>query len=282
MIPGGKKAQVWARLLADRLFRLSTPFRQVNPDAVLVFGCPKSGTSAVAHLLADAGALKATVDIPTFWQTPAADVLEGRISIDTLLSQHKAYFSRDLIKEPGLTAIMDTLVSRLEAKKVVFVVRDPVTTVRSILQRRGVPGHLTALTSAQRLQLSKRNWHWTYDWPYKCEPHEPAWLSGRHYVEGLAMLWQSSVDALVRTQGQGASPVVIRYEDFIEGKQAVIHQTLEALGVEVKVDISSALDRQFQPAGDHSKPVQDFFGPDNFDRIIDATHAGREMFNYSA
>ena len=75
---------------------------------------------------------------------------------------------------------------------------------------------------------------------------------------------------------------MVRYEDFIEGKQAVINQTLEALGVEVKVDISAALDRQFQPAGDHSKPVRDFFGDDNFARIKDATHTGCEIFNYSA
>ena len=106
----GSHPNKWVKLIYDRLFRLQTPFLTQNSDAVWVFGNPKSGTSVIAELLAIGGGWSATVDIPTLWRTPVSDVRKGLSSAQALVEHHQAYFSRDLIKEPGLTVIMDRLV----------------------------------------------------------------------------------------------------------------------------------------------------------------------------
>ena len=271
----------WRALLADRLLRLSSPVRTVNRNAILVFGCQKSGTSAIASLMAEAGGLSSTVDIPALWRTPVRDVMEGKRRVEDLLDHHRAYFSRGLIKEPGLTLIMPEIVSAMGARKVVFVVRDPYDTVRSILQRRNVPGNLDGLTGDLERRLNKAHWHWTYDWPHRYRPTKPLCFENRHYVEGLAAMWQWSVEAFQKTVAAGHDVEVVRYEDFLGNKQGTIEAVLSVMGVDVKHDIAPFLDVNFQPKGDHSISVPDFFGGDNLARISAVTEAGRNYFNYS-
>jgi len=278
--PGHSPSNKWVQLLADRALRMSSPFVRPNSDAVCVFGCPKSGTSAVSALLAKAGGLSVTVDIPPLWRTPVWEVHAGQRSAASLIRHHRAYFSRDLIKEPALTTIMDDLLPALGAQKVVFVIREPKSTVRSILQRRGLPGNAEQLSPKQWSQVYKGSWHWTYDWPYRYSPQVPPWLKDRTYVEGLATLWQWGVDALERTQALGWDPLVVRYEDFLDDKLETIHSTLASLDIPVKMDVSPFLDRQFQPKGNHSVSLPDFFGLDNLSRIESITKTGRHRFNY--
>ena len=277
----GSHPNKWVKLIYDRLFRLQTPFLTQNSDAVWVFGNPKSGTSVIAELLAIGGGWSATVDIPTLWRTPVSDVRKGLSSAQALVEHHQAYFSRDLIKEPGLTVIMDRLVEELELQKVVFVVRDPRTNIRSLLQRRGVPGNMETLTPELRLRLCKSNWHWTYDWPYRNERKEPHWLRDRQYIDGLAAQWQSGVDALECVREMGVEPLVIRYEDFLLDKESTITEALEKMGSSARVDFGPYMDVQFQPKGDHSMPLDVFFGEANLERIERATKKGVGLFNYS-
>lgn len=271
----------WKALLADRWLRMSAPFKSLNPNAVLVFGCPKSGTSAIGSLMAKSADLDATIDIPTLWRTPARDVLEGRITAAQLLRQHKPYFSKGLVKEPGLTLIMPEVVEAMKASRVVFVVRDPFETIRSILQRRNVPGDLETLTPAQRERVHSGHWHWVYDWPYRYQPRQPAWLEGRQYVEGLATYWQWTVEAHRRTVDAGFNVEVVRYGDFLRDKQGEIESTLRRLGLEPVHDISEFVDVSYQPKGDHSMTLEEFFGGRNMERIATITEDGRSFFNYS-
>ena len=192
--------------------------------------------------MAEAGGLSSTVDIPTLWRTPVRDVMEGKRRAEDLLDHHRAYFSRGLIKEPGLTLIMPEIVSAMGARKVVFVVRDPYDTVRSILQRRGVPGNLDGLTGNLERRLNKGHWHWTYDWPHRYRPTKPLCFENRHYVEGLAAMWQWSVEAFQKTVAAGHDVEVVRYEDFLGNKQGTIEAVLSVLDVGVKHDIAPFLD----------------------------------------
>lgn len=280
MIPGGSRRAKWGRLLDDRLFRLSKPLRRVNPDAIHVFGCQKSGTSAVAQLTAMAGGLSATVDIPTIWRTPVSDIVRGEASVKGLVEAHRPYFSRELVKEPGLAPILDEVAGHIGLQKVVFVVRNPTTNVRSILQRRGVAGDLPELRVEDVAAMLKGNWHWTYDWPHVYRPQAKFWSEGRHYVEGLGALWSSCVAAMERAEKNGVEVHVVRYEDFVKDKRGTVERILAEFGRPVRQDVSAHVDVRFQPKGDHSISVEDFFGADNLARLEDVTRPGAQLFGY--
>ena len=280
MIPGGSRRAKWGRLLDDRLFRLSKPLRRVNPDAIHVFGCQKSGTSAVAQLTAMAGGLSATVDIPTIWRTPVSDIVRGEASVKGLVEAHRPYFSRELVKEPGLAPILDEVAGHIGLQKVVFVVRNPTTNVRSILQRRGVAGDLPELRVEDVAAMLKGNWHWTYDWPHVYRPQAKFWSEGRHYVEGLGALWSSCVAAMERAEKNGVEVHVVRYEDFVKDKRGTVERILAEFGRPVRQDVSAHVDVHFQPKGDHSISVEDFFGADNLARLEDVTRPGAQLFGY--
>jgi hypothetical protein len=280
VIPGGSRRSKWARLLGDRLFRLSKPIRRVNPDAIHVFGCQKSGTSAVAQLTAMAGGLSATVDIPTMWRTPVTDIVRGEATVKDFVETHRPYFSRELVKEPGLAPILDQVAGQIGLRKVVFVVRNPLTNVRSILQRRGVVGDRPELQAEEVAAMLKGNWHWAYDWPHVYRPEAKFWSEGRHYVEGLGTLWSSCVAAMQRAEKMGVEVHVVRYEDFVKDKRGTVEGILAEFGRPVRQDVSAHVDVRFQPKGDHSVSVEDFFGATNLAMLEEATRTGAHFFGY--
>jgi len=280
VIPGGPSSNKWLRLLGDRLFRLSKPFRHVNPHAIHVFGCQKSGTSAVAQLTAMAGGLSATVDIPTIWRTPVTDIIRGRSTLEGLVETHRPYFSQELVKETGLAPILDQVAGHIGLQKVVFVVRDPLTNVRSILQRRGLAGDLPGLSEEEVTRLLNGNWHWTYDWPRVHRPEPRFWSEGNHHVDGLGILWSSCVKAMQRAEKNGVEVHVVRYEDFVKDKRGTVESILTQFGRPVKKDVSAYVDVQFQPKGDHSVSIEDFFGEDNLARLRHVTREGARRFDY--
>jgi len=280
VIPGGSRRDKWARLIQDRLFRLSKPWRRVNEDAIHVFGCQKSGTSAVAHLTALAGGLSATVDIPTIWRTPVSAVVKGQLEVEDLIQTHRPYFSRDLVKEPTLAPIMDEVAASIGLRKVVFVIRDPETNVRSRLQRCGLAGDLEDFSADDVQHILKESWHWTYDWPYRYKAQSRFWSGDRHYVEGLGILWCSCVEAMQRATQQGVDVHVVRYEDFERDKQGTVEGILEAFNRPVCQDVSPHLNVRFQPKGNRSISIEAFFGERNLARLnaITASHLG--LFGY--
>lgn len=280
MIPGGSRRSKWARLLGDRLFRLSKPIRRVNPEAIHVFGCQKSGTSAVAQLTAMAGGLSATVDIPAMWRTPVTDIVRGEATVKDFVETHRPYFSRELVKEPGLAPILDQVAGQIGLRKVVFVVRNPLTNVRSILQRRGVAGDRPELQAEEVAAMLQGNWHWAYDWPHVYRPEAKFWSEGRHYVEGLGTLWSSCVAAMQRAEKEGVEVHVVRYEDFVKDKRGTVEGILAEFGRPVRHDVSAHVDVRFQPKGDHSVSVEDFFGATNLARLEGATRTGAHLFGY--
>ena len=68
------------------------------------------------------------------WRTPVTDIVRGEATVKDFVETHRPYFSRELVKEPGLAPILDQVAGQIGLRKVVFVVRNPLTNVRSILQ----------------------------------------------------------------------------------------------------------------------------------------------------
>ena len=128
--------------------------------------------------------------------------------------------------------------------------------------------------------MMKGNWHWTYDWPYAYRPQAKFWSEGRHYVEGLGFLWSSCVAAMQRAEENGVKVHVVRYEDFVKDKRGTVERILADFGRPVRQDVSAHVDVRFQPKGDHSISVEDFFGAANSAMLEEVTRSRAHLFGY--
>ena len=227
----------------------------VNPGPVIVLGNQKAGTSAIAQLLADHCGLSKTVDNPELWPPTMVRILSGRDTLSAFARRHPRPFSRDLIKEPHLTFLHPQLRELCPRARYVFVVRDPRSNIRSILNRLGVPGHLPAF----RVEDYEMPEYWkdVFDPRIWGSDHE-------HYIGVLSDRWRRSAQVYLR---QPEEMILLRYEDFLQAKARSIEELAHRLRLTPVHDISGEVDTQFQPRGDHSVPLPVFFGPRNIGMI---------------
>ncbi len=266
-----------------RLYRIRESLRdswqalraQPHEDPVFVLGTQKSGTSAIAGLLGIATGLPAAIDLKRDLDyARAPEVAEGRRPFSAFLRRHAAAFACPIVKEPNLTFLVSFLLGRWPQARLVFVVRDPVQTVRSVLDRLGLPGELDRLEPS-RLEGLPRSWSAVLDSRW-CEhaiaggdPDRPLF----HPVEELARRWRIAREVARSTQQARPDRThLIEYERFRVAKEASIAALAVQLGLEVRDrdGLAAAVDRPFQPPGAAAAmPPARFFGP-NLERLISA------------
>ncbi len=239
--------------------KMVSPFVQINKRPIFVLGNQKSGTTAVAALLALYGGRSATLDI---LHVPADILLKlhsGKLPVWDFVKQNKLDFSRAIIKEPWLTFFSSEIYRYFPASRVVMIVRDPRDNIRSILNRLELPGDLEVLGTSV-LEACPPPWRLVLD---------SSWLgvSGNTYVEMLAARWNLAADAYLKNVDE---MILIKYEEFIADKIGVIGSLAKRLSIPYVNDISSKIDFQFQPAGDHNGASESFFGQQNL-RLINRT-----------
>ena len=258
------------------LFRpvLVTASRALKPcislnthDPILVLGNQKTGSTAIAELLAQYGSLWATTDLHPL-QSPAAQIENEPASVACLIQRLRYYFRRDLIKENELTAATDSLLEVLPQARPVFVVRHPVHNIRSILDRVSLPGRPLPF---EDLGLSENGWERIvrgHDYGIEAEDH----------ITSLALRWCRTTTIYLRHSDRLH---LVRYEDFMSDKLGTINALATQLGVEPKEDIRPLLDVPFQPRGDHrSTPPSDFFSAQALDIIHERCNDGMSALNY--
>jgi hypothetical protein len=227
-------------------------------------GNQKSGTSAIAHLLARFGGLTKTVDIPETWWPALGELLSGRLGLQDLANRHPHRFASDLIKEPNLTFLYAQVRDLHPDGSFLFVVRDPRDNVRSMLNRIKVPGHLSSLDLA-RTEVSS-HWRPVFDPDLWSLP-----TGSSHYVEVLAARWNRAADVYLEHREE---MLLVRYEDFLADKAGMIQGLALRLGVPQRNMLGGGLDIQYQPRGQHGISWMEFFGSRNLLRI-ENTCAGR-------
>lgn len=241
-----------------------------NPAPIFILGHQKSGTSAVAALLGELTGRSVTIDLLNEDRWPTyAKVAAGEMPFERFVRRNRLDFSREIVKEPNLTFFHSELAERFPAARFAIVVRDPRTNVKSVLDRLGLPGHGDAL-SKQQVRALRHGWKLMLD---------PSWLGldARNYVELLAQRWNLCAGVYF---GRPGAMRLVRYEDFCAAKLETLESLATDLGLECRHDIRMRLDRQFQPAGSRTVPVEEFFGVDNLARIENTCKEGMRRLEY--
>jgi hypothetical protein len=213
----------------------------VNPEPILVLGNQKSGTSAITALLGEATGLTYSIDVFCFFGDAERKLLKGEADFGAFVEKACYRFSKDIVKEPSFIAFYDKLTSRFPSAAFVFVVRNPIDNIRSILDRLNLPGDRTCLTERHWEHVAETSSNWRMILEGTLYGHE-----GGDYIETLARRWKKSARLYLSNRESFEG---IAYETFNQSKEEQIFELAHRLGLEVKNHISDQVDVQYQPKG---------------------------------
>jgi len=265
---------VLGRELRDIGYRAMNVLSRVNPRPLFVLGNQKSGTTAIAALLAEATGRSVTLDLarevwnPTFHKIPS-----GELSFEDFVARNRWGFSREIVKEPNLTLFHPELVRSFPEATFLFVLRDPRDNIRSLLNRLNLRGDLDTLPEAAwsaANPLSTPGWGVVFDARWRGIP-------GEHYIDRLAHRWRFCLEVYL---ANAARMQLCRYEDFNLDKAGKIAEVAESLGYPVVGDLAGRVDYPFQPGGDKSSVWAEFFGLENQARIETICADGMRAMDY--
>lgn len=239
------------KLIGERLRALAA---RPNPRPLFVFGNQKSGTTAIAALLAAATGRRATLDFAGAAEPFIGKLLRRETGLDAFVRANAWAFSADIVKEPNLTFTAPALMEHFGVKRAVFVIRHPHDNIRSILDRLKLPGDLGRLDVAR--VKANRTWR-------SALAGADLGLQPDHYVATLARRWLRAVEIFNAARGYFE---LITYRDFNGDKSMTIARLARALDMDAAHDIAPFAERPFQPRG-IPRAAEEFFGADNLSRI---------------
>lgn len=245
-------------------------FASINETPIIILGNQKSGTSAIAHLLADHGNLSKTIDIPEMWQPTLSLLLSNPKNLYKFIHNNRLAFSKEVIKEPNLTFLFHYLVKYFSNARYILVVRDPRDNIRSMLNRVKILGNLK--------NFDITSYSISENWKILFNSH--IWgINATHYIEILSERWNITVDVYLNNQQR---VYLAQYEDFIKDKVGYIGDLAANLGIHKKRDIRQLVDIQYQPRGkDRNVSWEKFFGQENLNRIERICASRMKKFGYS-
>lgn len=243
---------------------------KINENPIFLLGYQKAGTTAISVLFSEATGLSVTAELKKQLIKPQyKEVYQGDLDFKIFLNINKVDFSKQVIKENYLIFYFKQLSERFPHAKYVYIVRDPRDNIRSILNRLHLLGNQQKKSDLKNLPLV-----WT-------QFLENEWLTGiesDNYIEALAHSWQKAADIYKQYENK---MLLIRYEDFIKEKTKIINQMCNALTCEIKKDISSIVDVNYNITGNKNVEWDKFYGKTNLERINEICAEGMKFFNYA-
>ncbi len=195
----------------------------VNETPILVLGNQKSGTTAIAALLAERAGLSVTWDLTMHDHTLIVEVYKGRAAFEEFVQKNRYGFSKQVIKDCTLTFLYDSLKERFPRAQFVMVMRDPRDNIRSILDRLELPGDQTKLDPARYEEMAE-GWKLVVDGTWMG-------INSENYIDSLAARWNRAARIYLEHQ---EAVKLIRYEDFMQGKVEAIDSLVSRLGEDRK------------------------------------------------
>lgn len=243
-------------------------------DMVIVAGMPKSGTTVIAKLLGEA--IGKSVCSDPFYQLDTMkvnfrnDLYDGKLALRALWSRYKKVFSGIVIKDPNFAFLIQEIKTTFPEAKLVFIVRDPRDNIRSILNRLKLPGD----PNNANLEVIRKYTAW-----FNLLAGKVPYIQGENYIEVLSWRWKKVAETFLEFQREG---IEIRYEDFCKNKNNAILDLGRKLGFTELSDVSHLVNIQYQPKGDTSVNLEEFFGKKQLDVIERITGSVLREFGYEA
>ncbi len=230
-------------------------FIRIEEEPIIILGNQKSGTSAITHLLADCSGFSKTVDIPPSWPPYAQKLITGEEKLQDLVKKHPIYFSRKVIKEPNLTFVSEQVLEQFPQGKFIFIVRDPRSNIRSLLNRKNIPGNLSHLGNYEEEVYNMGS--------ILCD--EDLWGGkNENYIGVMSYRWKLAIDNFLKNKDKF---YLVRYEDFVKNKKGYIEKMAYDLHLPVLQDIGKKVNLQYQPKGNSNINFLEFFGKSNLEVI---------------
>ena len=254
------------------LLNIFKPLRSGKKN-VIVTGMQKSGTTAIAKLLGFA--TDEVVCSDPFYRLfrrngfdPRPDLYSGDITLKQLWKKQQHFFPGTIIKDPDFVFLLPQIRAMFPKAKIVFIIRDPRDTIRSILNRLALPGN----PAEKALNLDDIPVAWR-DYIVGKSPS----ITGKNYIEILAKRWLMTTAVYFENEGHCLQ---IKYEEFYADKSEAIRKLAGKLGYESLHDIGHLVDVQYQPRGNPGVDWGDFFGHESLGAIEEITRPMLERLGY--
>lgn len=189
--------------------------------SVLVLGHQRSGTSAIASLLAEAAELHLVDDPPWTFTRKVRQIYGNLAGINHYLNAHRADIEAGVLKAPSLTPLAPALQTLLPHVRFVAVVREPKDTIAAVLEWRRY----------RDPQQGPGFW-------------DQAWMGIKNEdrIAALAHRWMFYHACLTKL----SDPIWIRYYLFSKDKASTIADAVRQLGIKPKNCVSDLADQQFK------------------------------------
>lgn len=257
------------RPLAALRSRLSTPLDFATADPIVVLGNQKTGSSAIAGLLAARTGVSLAADLEDAW-TREFELAQNRAMLDLFIQKNRYTFRHAIVKENSLTLAADGLFDTMPKARGVFVVRHPVDNIRSILDRLTWPGDPRPVES---LKEAPATWQQVFNlglWGVDVADH----------ISALAHRWRLTTEAVLRNRPRG---FVVRYEDFDHNKLGTIDLLATDLALNDREPIDHLLDHAFQPRGSRrNDSVHTVFSDETLNAIVQICSEGMRTLGYDS
>jgi hypothetical protein len=245
-----------------------------SQEKIILLGNQKSGTTAIAALLAQATGESVTLDFKSAiydmeWQ------LVNRMKVadfSDFVFQYRKEFRSRIIKEPSLTLFYDDLHDIFPNWKFSFIIRNPFQNIRSILNRLQIPGDLD--------QIEFDDWPELNNYPAWRLVLNSTWLGkpGYNYIESLAFRWCEMAQIYLDNSD---NITLFKYEKFVNDKENEIYELAQNMGLNVFHDIGKIVNTQYQSRGNANLSIDEFFGAPNLRRIENICKDYANKFGYA-
>ena len=241
---------------------------KVEENPIFLLGNQKAGTTAIAALLGRSTGLSVMLDTRTMYEPNQTLIHRGSLQLKDLTDIRPRDFNNKIWKEPSFTLLFNHIIKYYPESKFGFIVRNPFSNIKSILDRLRIDGKTKTLEKHQLEALSPE-WKLVLDGKW-------LGLDGPGPIEFLAQRWNCCAEIYLQNADRME---LIRYEDFINEKVATIEAFADRLGLPTRNEISHCVDQQYQPKGSNESPFE-FFGRTNHDKIFRICRDTMRNFGY--
>lgn len=241
---------------------------------LIILGNQKTGSTAIAALTSMRSGQSVMLDIQdaitdVSWQL----VQKYKVAqFSDFVYRYKDDFSKKIIKEPSLTFYKDDLDKIFPNSNYIFISRNPIDNIRSILNRLKIPGHLP--------DIEYDDWDELNMYPIWRLALDSTWLGQPrgNYIEALAYRWCVAAESYLSSPND---VFLVRYEDFKVDKVGTIDLICDQFDLPKVQDIRESQNRQYQAKGMSEIDPVEFFGIDNLEKIKTICGDTAIKFGYS-